>query len=126
MYDQLRVLAARYMRRERGDHSLRPSDLVHEAYLRLVGDRRISWQSSGHFYAAAAEAMRRILIDRARRKKAIRHGGEWQRIELDSIHAPAAAPDKSEEMLALDEALLDEAGWLPGPDGLTRGLVRVQ
>lgn len=106
MYEELRKLAAQKMAGEQPGQTINATALVHEAWLRLArtedGPR---WDNRGHFYIAAAEAMRRILIDRARRKKAGRHGGGWQRTELDSIHSPAAAPNKSDELLALDEAL---------------------
>src|SRR5436305_13971425 len=82
VYDELRRLAAVHLRRERAGQTLEPTALVHEAYLRLIGDEAVRWQHSGHFYAAAAEAMRRILVERARRKKRIRHGGERRRVEL--------------------------------------------
>tara|TARA_R110000850_G_scaffold79565_14_gene171532 strand:+ start:2302 stop:2907 length:606 start_codon:yes stop_codon:yes gene_type:complete len=106
MYEELRHLAARKMVAEPAGQTINATALVHEAYLRIAKtEEDVRWDNRGHFYMAAAEAMRRILIDRARRKKAVRHGGEWQRIEFDSINAPAAAPGKSDELLALDEAL---------------------
>ena len=106
IYEELRLLAARKMANEPPGQTIGATALVHEAYLRIAKtEDEVRWDNRGHFYMAAAEAMRRILIDRARRKKAIRHGGEWQRVELDSINAPAEIPDKSEELLALDEAL---------------------
>lgn len=105
MYEELRRLAAKKMAMEPAGQTINATALVHEAYLRIAKtEEDVRWDNRGHFYMAAAEAMRRILIDRARRKKAIRHGGEWQRIEFDSINVPAA-PDKSDELLALDEAL---------------------
>ena len=82
VYDQLKREAQRRMAGERSDHTLQATALVHEAYLRLLGDEQIPWQNRAHFFAAAAEAMRRILIDHARRKKAARHGGERERVEL--------------------------------------------
>ncbi len=106
MYEELRKLAARKMANESPGQMLNATALVHEAYLRIAKtEEDVRWDNRGHFYMAAAEAMRRILIDRARRKKAIRHGGEWQRTAFDSINAPAEVPNKSEELLALDEAL---------------------
>ena len=106
MYEELRHLAKQKMASEPAGQTINATALVHEAYLRIAKtEEDVRWDNRGHFYMAAAEAMRRILIDRARRKKAIRHGGEWQRTELDSINAPAVAPDKSDELLALDEAL---------------------
>ncbi len=82
VYDQLQREAQRRMAGERSDHTLQATALVHEAYLRLLGHEKIPWQNRAHFFAAAAEAMRRILIDHARRKKAARHGGERERVEL--------------------------------------------
>ncbi len=82
VYDQLKRDAQRRMAGERSDHTLQATALVHEAYLRLLGDEKIPWQNRAHFFAAAAEAMRRILIDHARRKKAARHGGGRERVEL--------------------------------------------
>lgn len=106
MYEELRMLAARKMANEPPGQTINATALVHEAYLRITKTGEdVRWDNRGHFYMAAAEAMRRILIDRARRKRAIRHGGEWRRIELDSINVPAVESDKSEELLALDEAL---------------------
>lgn len=105
MYDQLRGLAINKLSKEPPGHSLNATALVHEAYLRLAreGTEKL-WNGRGQFYVAAAEAMRRIMIDRARRKKAARHGGEMKREVFDSIVMPSA-PDRSEELLALDEAL---------------------
>lgn len=82
VYDQLRREAQRRMAGERSDHTLQATALVHEAYLRLLGDQQVPWQNRAHFFAAAAEAMRRILIDHARRKKAARYGGGRERVEL--------------------------------------------
>jgi RNA polymerase sigma factor (TIGR02999 family) len=106
----LRKLAAQRLAQERPGQTLEATALVHEAYLRLVeGERRGSsppWDSLGHFFAAAAEAMRRILIDQARRKRSQKHGGSLRRVELDA-GASLAAPDGRavEDLLALDEAL---------------------
>ena len=83
VYDELRRLAAMNMRGERAGQTLQPTALVHEAYLRLIGDDAAGWQHAGHFYAAAAEAMRRILIERARRKKRALHGGDRRRVDFD-------------------------------------------
>lgn len=110
LYEDLRKLAALKMANESPGHTLGTTALVHEAYLRITKNKDDDrWDSRGHFYSAAAEAMRRILIDRARQKKAVRHGGEWERTELDSINAPAITPDKTDELLALDEALSELA-----------------
>jgi RNA polymerase sigma factor (TIGR02999 family) len=104
VYDELRKLAAVRMAAESPDHTLQPTALVHEAYLRLVGgtDQR-RWDNRGHFFAAAAEAMRRILIEAARRKHGPQHGGHLLRHDLDPDYP--AGPDRSARLLALDEAL---------------------
>lgn len=106
IYEDLRRLAANKMANEPPGHTLSATALVHEAYMRVANDgsKSVLWENKGHFYVAAAEAMRRILIDRARRKRAIRHGGELERDVFDSVIAPAA-PEKSDELLALDDAL---------------------
>lgn len=104
VYDELRKLAAARMAAESAGQTLQPTALVHEAYLRLVGradDQR--WDGRGHFFAAAAEAMRRILVDAARRKGRDKHGGDRHRVDLDA--AMAAAPDPRHDLVALDEAL---------------------
>jgi RNA polymerase sigma factor (TIGR02999 family) len=104
VYDELRKLAAQRMTVEKTGHTLQPTALVHEAYLRLVdhGDAQ-RWDSRGHFFAAAAEAMRRILIENARRKNRQKHGGEHQRVELNESDLATTLPD--ERLLAIDEAL---------------------
>ena len=99
VYEELRRLAAVHLAREPGRGTLQPTALVHEAYLRLGGEAH--WDNRGHFLAAAAEAIRRILIDNARRKRAEKHGGRLERVPLDNL--AAAAPDG--EVLALNEAL---------------------
>ena len=104
VYDELRKLAAARMAEESPDQTLQPTALVHEAYLRLIGPADESkWDHRGHFFAAAAEAMRRILVDAARRKAAARHGGGCARLELDPDLAAAREP--REDLVALDEAL---------------------
>ena len=104
VYDELRRLASQRMAREPADHTLQPTALVHEAYLRLVDvEAAQEWHSLGHFFGAAAEAMRRILIERARRRAGLKHGGGRQRVGLSGIDAVASAP--LDELLALDEAL---------------------
>jgi RNA polymerase sigma factor (TIGR02999 family) len=104
VYDELRKLAAARMAAENPGHTLEPTALVHEAYLRLVGGANPGgWDGRGHFFAAAAEAMRRILVEAARRKKAARHGGGLNRHDADEL--PIAAPEPSEDLVALDEAL---------------------
>jgi len=105
VYDELRKLAAQRMAAERSDHTLQPTALVHEAYLRLVDvDQAQDWDGRGHFFAAAAEAMRRILIDKARRKRRPKHGGDLKRVDLDQAAAVTTAPT-TDDLLALDEAL---------------------
>jgi RNA polymerase sigma factor (TIGR02999 family) len=101
VYDELRKLAAVRMASEAPGHTLNATALVHEAYLRLVGDRH--FDGRGHFFAASAEAMRRILVDSARRKQAEKHGGNFRRVDLVII--PVEAPSRSEDVIALDEAL---------------------
>jgi RNA polymerase sigma factor (TIGR02999 family) len=104
VYGELRRLAKRRLAQEKPGQTLQATALVHEAYLRLVGDEGSrGWDSRGHFFAAAAEAMRRILVDNARRKRAGKHGGQLARQELDDVDIAAPAP--SEDLLALDEAL---------------------
>jgi len=104
VYDELRKLAAARLREEKPGQTLQATALVHEAYLRLVdGESAQKWDSEGHFFAAAAEAMRRILVDQARRKRRPKHGGDRQRVDLDEACAVDVAP--SEQLLALDEAL---------------------
>lgn len=104
VYEELRRLAAHKMSNEVAGQTLQPTALVHEAWLRLVGnDGQAQFQNRAHFFGAAAEAMRRILIDRARRKQAQRHGGGQQRLDVDEVEIPAPANDK--ELLAVNDAL---------------------
>ena len=104
VYSELRRLAAARLAQERPGQTLQATALVHEAYLRLTSSEEpASWENRGHFFAAAAEAMRRILVESARRKRRLRHGGGFQRVELDDAAAAIEAP--SEDLLALDEAL---------------------
>jgi RNA polymerase sigma factor (TIGR02999 family) len=104
VYQELRRLAAHRMANEAPGHTLQPTALVHEAYLRLVGPGQSQqWDGRGHFFAAAAEAMRRILVESARRKKRLKHGGELQRVDMDEVELALPLPD--DELLALDEAL---------------------
>jgi RNA polymerase sigma factor (TIGR02999 family) len=112
MYEELRCLAAKKMANESPGQTIGATALVHEAYLRIAGngEQEAKWENSRHFYGAAAMAMRRILIDRARRKKAVRHGGEWQRTEFDMIDLPGEVSEPTDELLALDEALGELAG----------------
>ncbi len=103
VYDELRRLAAHKLARERPGQTLQATALVHEAWLRLVREEDRSWNDSKRFFCAAATAMRRILIENARRKKSAKHGGNLVRVDLEDV-APAV-PVRSEELLALDEAL---------------------
>ena len=103
VYEELRRLAAQKMAREAPGQTLQATALVHEAWLRLGGGERPQWQNRAHFFAAAAEAMRRILVDAARRKKRLKHGGGLERMEVETVELPAPMPD--DELLALDEAL---------------------
>jgi RNA polymerase sigma factor (TIGR02999 family) len=104
VYDELRRLAAQKMIREKSGQTLQPTALVHEAYLRLVGKGgEQHWDSRGHFFAAAAEAMRRILVENARRKRSQKQGGGLRRQDAEEV--PLAAPEPVEDLLALDEAL---------------------
>lgn len=102
VYEELRKLAAARMRGGTS-HTLQPTALVHEAWLRLGGDQQPRWQDRTHFFAAAAEAMRHILIDRARRRQARRHGGGQQRIDIDDVEVVSEADD--ERLLAINEAV---------------------
>jgi len=103
LYEELRRLAARKLARERPGQTLQATALVHEAWLRLGADRQPAWQNQAHFFAAAAEAMRRILVDRARRRQALRHGGEAERVDLDEVEIALEVPD--DELIAVHEAL---------------------
>jgi RNA polymerase sigma factor (TIGR02999 family) len=104
VYDELRKLAAHKLAREKTGQTLEATALVHEAYLRMVGaGDELRWDHRGHFFAAAAEAMRRILVENARRRRSVKHGGGLVRQDLDGVHL--AAPGLSEDLEALDEAL---------------------
>ena len=103
VYDELRRLAASKMANEAAGQTLQPTALVHEAWLRLVGNDNQKWNGRAHFFGAAAEAMRRILIERARRKRAVRHGGDQQRVDIQEVDLAASADD--DQLLAVSEAL---------------------
>jgi RNA polymerase sigma factor (TIGR02999 family) len=103
VYDELRRLAAAKMASEGPAQTLQPTALVHEAWLRLGGDQQQQWNDRTHFFAAAAEAMRRILVDNARRKRAIRHGGGRQRVEVPDI--PSGVIENDDSVLAVNDAL---------------------
>jgi RNA polymerase sigma factor (TIGR02999 family) len=103
VYDELRRLAAHRMAQELPGQTLQPTALVHEAWLRMVGNQNQQWEGRAHFFATAAEAMRRILIDRARRKRAERHGGG--RLRVDIAEVDLASPSDDDQLLAVNEAL---------------------
>lgn len=121
VYEELRLLAAQKLSREVPGQTLQATALVHEAYLRLAGDGPQSWVNRGHFFAAAAEAMRRILVDSARRKKSLKRGGGRRPVDLDESLLIDDAR-QAEEILALDEAL----GKLTQEDPLKADLVRLR
>jgi RNA polymerase sigma factor (TIGR02999 family) len=118
VYDELRQLAAQKMARETPGQTLQATALVHEAWLRLGADQQPEWQNRAHFFAAAAEAMRRILIENARRKKALRHGGGAEHLDLDSLDL--ATPMDDAQLLALDAALDQFAATAPAKAELVK------
>jgi len=103
IYDELRHLASNYLRRERSDHTLQPTALVNEAYLRMVDQTRANWQNRAHFFGVAAQMMRRILVDHARAHAAEKRGHDFQKLSLDENIDKAV--ERSEELVALDDAL---------------------
>src|SRR5205085_3823514 len=107
-YAELRKLAAHKMAQEQPGQTLQPTALVHEAYLRLVGSGQEHWNSRGHFFGAAAEAMRRILVENARRKQRVKHGGKLQRIDMTTLDIAITSND--EHLLAVNDALEKLAG----------------
>lgn len=107
VYDELRRLAGNYLRQERSDHTLQPTALVNEAYLKMVDIDRISWQNKAHFVAVAANQMRRILVDHARRRNAFKRGGEFHILTLNDEIDKAA--DETTELIELDDALTELA-----------------
>ena len=104
VYADLRRMAAGHMRREAADHALQPTGLVHEAYVRLVDQKQVKWRNRAHFFGVAAGLMRRILVDHARRRRAGKRGGGWERVTLAGNEAATDGP-KEIDVLALDEAL---------------------
>ncbi len=121
VYNELRKLAAWKMALESGDSTLQPTALVHEAWLRLGGEDQTNWQNRAHFFSAAAEAMRRILIDRARRRLAVRHGGGQERLNIDDLDL--TTPTENDDMLiAIHEAL----NKLAAEDGPKAELVKLR
>ena len=111
VYDELRRLAASYMRRERPGQTLQPTALVHDVYIRLLGDTGLSWQNRAHFFGIAAQLMRRILVDYARSRGSEKHGGEQIHLALDDALDEAAARDA--DLVALDDALTSLAALDP-------------
>jgi RNA polymerase sigma-70 factor (ECF subfamily) len=111
VYDEIRRIAHRYVQRERNGQTLQTTALVNEAYLRLAGSANIAWQNRSHFFAVTAQVMRRILIDQARRRNYVKHGGEAQRVTLEvaSKEAVLMSQPRAAELLALDEALTELA-----------------
>ncbi|MBS0189068.1 MAG: sigma-70 family RNA polymerase sigma factor [Planctomycetes bacterium] len=103
MYDDLRRLAAAHLRSERPDHTLQPTALVHEAYAKLVNQRTTTWNDRLHFFAVASQIIRRILVDHARNKEAVKRGGGSDRLSLDEQRVPS--PQRTPDLIALDEAL---------------------
>ena len=120
VYDELRRIAAYKMAQEASGHTLQPTALVHEAWLRMIGDGNEQFEGRAHFFAVAAEAMRRILVESARRKRSLKRGGDAQRVELTESHLVLAAP--AEEMLAVDEAL----DLLAAEDPMSADLVKLR
>lgn len=112
VYDELRKIAAQYLRKERGDHTLQPTALVHEAYLKLIDISDVSWQDRAHFFAVASNVMRHILVDHARARLTDKRGGEVQRIALED--AVSFSGERTDiDLLALDEALEQLAAFDP-------------
>ncbi len=105
IYSELRSLASNYLRRERIDHTLQPTALVHEAYLRLVDQTQVNWQNRAHFFGVAAQMMRRILVDHARAHQANKRGGDLQRVSLDE--SQEGIIEARADLIALDDALLE-------------------
>ncbi len=103
VYDDLRALSARHMRREPAGHTFQATALVHEAYLRLIDQRSATWRDRAHFFAAASQVMRRILVDHARARRSDKRGGAWTRLTLDEVVAAMSGRDV--DLVALDEAL---------------------
>lgn len=111
VYDELRGLARSYLQRERSDHTLQATSLVHEAYLRLIDHKTTTWQNRAHFFGVAAQLMRRVLVDYARRQRTGKRGGQCTKIEFNEALAPSTA--RSVDVIALDDALRDLAELNP-------------
>jgi RNA polymerase sigma factor (TIGR02999 family) len=119
VYDELRKLAGQRLAQEKPGQTLQATALVHEAYLRLVGgDKAQPWSGRGHFFAAAAEAMRRILVEQARKRARLKRGGDRQRLDLDALQL--SMPEAADELLALDEALTEFAHKHPDKAALVK------
>lgn len=112
VYEDLRRIAAGYMQRESPGHALQPTALVHEAYLRLIDQRQVKWRNRAHFFGVAAGIMRRILVDQARRRRAEKRGGQWQRVTLVGDELASGGPDPI-DVLALHESLERLAAFDP-------------
>jgi RNA polymerase sigma-70 factor, ECF subfamily len=104
IYDELKRLASGYLRKERSDHTLQPTALVHEAYMKLIDQRRVQWQNRAHFFGIAAQVMRRILMDHARKHQAGKRGGEAEKLSIEE-EILVVSQGRSAELIALDEAL---------------------
>ena len=117
VYEDLRRMAAGYMRREPVAHALQPTALVHEAYVRLIDQRQVKWRNRAHFFGVAAGMMRRILVDQARLRRAEKRGGQWQRVTLSGVDVPAETP-QAIDVLALHEALERLAAFDPRQERL--------
>ncbi|MCI0364616.1 MAG: sigma-70 family RNA polymerase sigma factor [Phycisphaerales bacterium] len=110
VYDELRALAAKALRRERPDHTLQPTALVHEAFLRLIDQTHAEYKSRTHFFAIGAQAIRRVLVDHARRQGADKRGGDWLKVTMEHAAAQQGTNDDALDVLGLDEALNKLAG----------------
>jgi RNA polymerase sigma factor (TIGR02999 family) len=110
VYSELRRMAARQLQHERGDHTLQPTALVHEAYVRLLGRADVPWENRAHFFSTAAGTMRRILVDHARARKAQKREGALKRVDLDE-GSPAVGDDDAERLLIVNEALEQLEHW---------------
>ena len=111
LYDELRRMAGRQMAHERPDHTLQPTALVHEAYVRLVSGEVATFENRAHFLGAAAIAIRRVLVEHARKRARIKRGGDLQRVDLDDVDPAGPVPDAA--LIGLDEALVELAGFAP-------------
>ena len=113
VYDELRRQASRFLRKERPGHTLQPTALIHEAYLKLIDQTQVRWQNRSHFFAIAAQAMRRILVDHAKNRKREKRGGAAENLPIEYAETVAASDGKSVDLVALDEALTKLAEFDP-------------